>query len=174
MKELEDGAENTALWQRWHQHAHSAAEQAAPDLLALAAYAEGRLNETQAEPVEDWLAGHPEALADLAEARTAAAAPLPQAPETLIARAAALVEPAAGATVIPFRTFAGRHQPPWRIAMAWGAIAASLLVTSMGGFALGDNAYLNLAGEPATFESTIHELLDPPNTLFVDDEEPAN
>ena len=174
MKELEDRAKAAALWQRWRQHAHSAAGRGAPDPLALAAYAEGRLDEARAEPIEDWLAGHPEALADLAEARAAAAAPLPQAPETLIARAAALVEPTAGAKIIPLRRFAGPRRPPWRMAMAWGAIAASLLVTSMGGFALGNNAYLNLVGEPATAETTIHELLDPPSALFVDDEEPAS
>ena len=59
------------------------------------------------------------------------------------------------------------------MAIAWGGIAASLLATSLVGFALGNNAYLNLVGEPAAAESTIHELLDPPSALFADDEEPA-
>lgn len=171
MKELGDGANDAALWQRWRQHMHSAG-QIAPDPMALAAYVEGRLDEAQAEPIEDWLAMHPDALADLGAARIAA--PLAPAPEALIARAAALVEPAAGARIIPFQTRAGSRRPPWRVAMAWGAIAASLLITSMGGFALGNNAYFNLVGEPAMAESTIHEVLDPPSTLFADDEEPAN
>jgi hypothetical protein len=165
---------DAALWQRWRQQAHGTVGRDAVDPLALAAYVEGRLDETQAEPIEDWLAEHPDALADLTAARAAAAAPLPQAAsEALIARAAALVRPPAGATIIPFRAAAGAR-PPWRMAMAWSGIAASLLVASMGGFALGDNAYVSLVGQPAAAESTIHELLDPPSTLFVEDEEPAS
>jgi hypothetical protein len=172
MTEPVEGAKDAALWQRWRQHAHPATGRDAADWLALAAYAEGRLDETQAEPVEDWLAEHPEALADLTAARAAAASPLPAASEAVIARAAALVEPMAGAQIIPFRTAAGPHRPAWRMAMAWSGIAASLLVTSLAGFALGNDAYLNLVGRPAA-ESTIHELLDPPSVMFADDEEPA-
>jgi len=51
-------------------------------------------------------------------------------------------------------------------------IGASLMATSLVGFALGNDAYFNLVGQPVA-ESTIHELLDPPGALFADDEEPA-
>jgi hypothetical protein len=165
---------DAALWQRWRQQARSTVAWDAVDPLALAAYAEGRLDEVQAEPIEDWLAEHPDALADLTAARAAASAPLPLVSEALITRAAALVEPPAGATIIPFRPAGAARPAPWRMAMSWGAIAASLLVTSMGGFALGNNAYVSLVGQPAAAESTIHQLLDPPSTLFSDDEEPAS
>lgn len=172
MTEPGDRARDAALWQRWRQHARPAAGEDAVDPLVLAAYAEGRLDETEAEPVEDRLADRHELQSDLIAARAAAASPLPAASEALVARAAALVGPPAGATVIPFRMAAGPRRPAWRMAVAWGGIAASLLATSLGGFALGNSAYFTLVGQPAA-ESTIHELLDPPSTLFADDEEPA-
>jgi anti-sigma factor RsiW len=169
MPDLGDQAGDAALWQRWRLQAHLPANEAAA--LDLAAYAEGRLDEMQAEPVEAWLFAHPEALADLAAARAAKA--LPQAPESLIARAAALVE-APAATIVPFRPRPAAPRPSWRIAMAWSGMAASLLATSLVGFTIGNSAYLNFAdtGQPAA-ESTIHELLDPPGAVFGIDEEPA-
>ena len=48
-----DRTESVALWQRWRLEASVAAKPAAPDPLVLAAYADGRLDEIEAEPVEE-------------------------------------------------------------------------------------------------------------------------
>jgi anti-sigma factor RsiW len=171
MSDQGDQAGDAALWQRWRLQARPATEAAALDL---AAYAEGRLDESQAAPVEDWLFTQPEALAELAAARAAAEAEArPEAPEGLIARAAALVE-TPSATVVLFRRAAAPPLPSWRMAVAWAGIAASLFATSMVGFSIGNSAYLNFAGtgQPAV-ESPLRELLDPPSAIFGDEEEPA-
>jgi len=171
MSDLGDQAGDAALWQRWRLQAHSAAGDAAA--LDLAAYAESRLDEAQAEPVEAWLFANPEALAELSAVRAAAVEPLPQAPEAMIARAAALVAPAA-ATVVPFRPRHAAPRPSWRMAIAWSGMAASLMATSLVGFTIGNNAYLTFVGtDQPVAESTLHELLDPPSAIFGDDEEPA-
>ena len=81
MTGLGERAEDAALWRRWRLDARPAPSRGAPDPLLLAAYADGRLDESEAEPVEDWLADHPEALADLIAARDAGAAAPPTAPE---------------------------------------------------------------------------------------------
>jgi anti-sigma factor RsiW len=171
MSDPGEQAGDAALWWRWRREAQPEAGEAAA--LELAAYAEGRLDESQAETVEDWLFAHPDAIADLAAARAAAAAPLPQAPEAMILRAAALVAPSP-ATILPFGSRAPAPRRPWRMAIAWGSIAASLLATSLVGFAIGDSAYLDFAptGQPSA-ESALHELLDPPGAIFTDDDGPA-
>jgi hypothetical protein len=167
-----DRAESVALWQRWRIGASVAANPAAPDLLVLAAYADGRLDEAQAEPVEGWLADHPDVLADLIAAQQAALAPLPSlASEALIARAAALVPSLPGNVILLGRTRA--RAPLWRSAVAWGGLAASLVGTSLVGFALGNDAYFNFTSQPPAAESTLHELLDPPLNVFSDDEDQA-
>jgi anti-sigma factor RsiW len=168
-----DWTESVALWRRWRLETSAVADAAAPDPLDLAAYADGRLDETQAEPVERWLADHPDAIADLLAAQQAAlAAPPALAPEALIARAAALVAAPTG-NVLPLRR-AGVRAPRWRSAVAWGSLAASLVGTSLVGFALGTNAYLNFADQPAAAtESAGRDLLDPPSTFFGDDSDQA-
>ena len=165
-----DRAEEIEYWRRWR-----AASRAAPpvDAVLLAAYAEGRLDETEAEPVEAWLADHPETLEDLIAARAAATEIHAAAPQGHILRAAALVH-APAAEVVPFPLARVASLRNWRDAAAWGAVAASLLVTSMFGFELGSSAYANLTQPPSVAaESTAHELLDPPTGLFSEDEEPA-
>ncbi|HUZ75260.1 MAG TPA: hypothetical protein VMU87_19930 [Stellaceae bacterium] len=163
----ESGA--AALWRRWCSQRQTAPRNgAAPGALWLAAYADGRLDETAIEAVEAWLADDPAALDDLIAARTALRAKFPAAPEAAIARAAALVGHA-DATVVPFRPRAVQHRA-WRTAFAWSGIAASLLVTSLFGFTLGSNAYLDLtrqqSAQQAATDSVLPELLDPPTTLF--------
>jgi anti-sigma factor RsiW len=160
------------LWQRWRE-ATPASDIVMPDPLLVAAYAEGRLDETEAEPVEAWLADHPAALDDIIAARAAAAGALPEAPDDLADRAAELV---AGSVVVPFPTRIIARRRTWRTAVAWSGIAASLLATSLVGFAIGNDTYFNFAGQPQAglaAESVIHELLDPPGGLFMADEEPA-
>jgi hypothetical protein len=136
MAELEDWTKDLALWRRWRGSEPMTAP--APDALTLAAYAEGRLAETEAELVEDWLAAYPQALADVAAARAVAAYPAIGAYEAIVARASALVA-LAGARVVPLRPTA--H---WRSALAWGGIAASLIGTSLVGFTMGSAAYNSL------------------------------
>ena len=171
MPDLGDQAGAAALWKRWRLHARPGAPEAAVDPLLLAAYAEGCLDEPQAEPVEEWLFADPEALADLAAIRAAATTMLPETPAAMVARAAALVEPSGETTILRFRAAPAAR---WRMAVAWGSMAASLLATSLIGFEIGNSAYLNFVGTgQATAESTLHELLDPPAAVFGDEEEPA-
>jgi hypothetical protein len=154
-----DGIDEAALWRRWRSAAVSV-EAAAPDTVLLAAYAEDRLSEEAAEPVEDWLAAHPEAVADILAARLAASAESSDADPALVERAIALVV-AGDAQILPFRRPA---RPSWRTAAMWSGMAASLVVTSMIGFTLGNSAYLSMtiSAAPALGQ----ELFDPPTGLF--------
>ncbi|HUB97179.1 MAG TPA: hypothetical protein VL993_14755 [Stellaceae bacterium] len=165
-----DRTESVALWQKWRLEASAATERVAPDPLALAAYADRRSDdEAEVEPVEDWLAANPDAIDDLLAARQAAlAAPPSIASEALIARACGLVPTPAG-NVVPLRR-AGARAPLWLSAVRWGGLAASLVITSMVGFTLGNSAYSNFAGQPAA-EGALHELLDPPLNVFSEDED---
>jgi len=138
MAGLGDGDER-ALWRRWS--IRSRVDAPAPDALALAAYAEGRLSETEAAPIEHWLAAHPEALSEiLADIAAARGAVLEATDAAFIAKASALVTGAQG-NVVPLR----RAAPAWRNALAWSSVAASLLATSLVGFAMGSDAYQHLA-----------------------------
>jgi anti-sigma factor RsiW len=164
-----DRVEETGYWRRWRAEALPVPP---VDDLSLAAYAEGRLDEEAATAVEAWLADHPEVLEDVIAARATEAATGAAVPETLILRAIELVAPA-GADILPFRPARATPQRTWRQAIAWTGIAASLLVTSLGGFELGSNAYATYAGQTASVESTGHELFDPPTTQFLEDEDPS-
>jgi hypothetical protein len=142
MAELGDRAER-ALWRRFYTPGGTKAP--APDVLALAAYAEGGLSEAAAEPIEHWLASHPEllndALADLAAAHGLTPASIYVPDEAIIANACALLSDDATGKIVPFR----RNASSWRTALAWSSIAASLMVASLGGFAMGSDAYQNLS-----------------------------
>jgi len=165
-----DRAADAALWRRWRLQSQSAPGLEAPDPVLLAAYAEGRLDDAEAEPVEAWLAENPAALEDLLAAAAAGIEALPAAPERVMLRAEALVP--AGSTdpgkVVPFPLVAAHRRQAWRTVVSWGALAASLLVTSFVGFGIGNDAYESLARPPTIVESIGHELLDPPSTLFDD------
>lgn len=172
MTGLGERAEGAALWRRWLLDRGSAAE--APDALLLAAYADGRLDEAEQDKVEDWLAEHPEALDDVLAAAKANAVAATFAPERIVFRAAALVSGGGGpATLVPFPSGLVAQPRQWRSTIAWAGLAASLLLTSLVGFGIGNNAYDSLAAQSAAVESTAHELLDPPSALFFEeDEEP--
>ena len=133
------------MWQRWRAGARAASP--APDALQLAAYAEGRLDETAAEAVENFLAAYPDALNDIAAARTAIETPAIGASDDIITKACALV-PARNTreTVVPFRGATVR----WHSALAWGSIAASLMAASFVGFTAGSDAYRTLAPTQAS------------------------
>jgi hypothetical protein len=123
-----------ALFARWHAARDAAAPALAqPDALTLAAYAEGRLDEAAAEAVEAAFAADPHLLETLLALRA------PPEPETasakLIHSAQALVR--AEPVVVAFparRPVAPRPVKAW---LAWGAVAASLLLVSVAGFDMG-------------------------------------
>ena len=168
MTEPMDRAEETALWRHWRSAAVSAAGEAAPmpDPLLLAAYAEHRLSETAAEAVEAWLALHPEAFADVllaAQDSNTRGAVVVEPSEAALARAMALVA-AEDPKVVPFRRPARPARPVWRVAVGRIAVAASLLVVSLVGFALGTDAYTSLNGDQQAGLS--QDLFDPPSGIF--------
>jgi hypothetical protein len=176
MTGLGERAEDAALWRRWRLDRHSEPGLKEPDPMLLAAYSEGRLDETEAEGVEAWLLAHPAALDDVLAAGGAVAAADQPVADRVILRAAALVSPtgAAQGTVVPFPLAASHRRRTLRALAAWGGLAASLFVTSLVGFGIGNNAYDSLAGQSTTVaESVAHELTDPPSTLFEEDEEPG-
>lgn len=163
--------DEAALWRRWRSASASVeAGGSEPDALLLAAYAEGRVPEHAAEALEDWLVSHPETLSDILAARLAVGVENTPAAPAIVARAAGLVAPGNG-QVLTFRRPSSRLAG-WRAAALWGGMAASLAVTSLIGFSLGNSAYLSLAGgaSPAFGQ----ELFDPPTGLFNSlDEEPS-
>lgn len=163
-------SEERALWRQWATS--GGAEVPAPSALELAAYAEGRLNETAAEPVERWLAAHPAGLSDLlgdiaaARRATPEAEAMPLATAAMIAKAAALVNDAHD-NVVPLR----RAVPSWRNTLAWSSVAASLIAASLVGFVMGGDAYQNLS-RSQTVETASGDTLDAVATLdsaFSDD-----
>lgn len=158
-----ESADLAALWRRFHALDRTGRDQAAggADIaLDLAAYADGRLSEAAAEPIETWLAAHPEALDDLVAARGTGDA---TAPQRVVDRAAALV---AGDTsdgrVVSFRPSQASRN--WHVHIARIAVAACLVLTGLAGFTLGSGAYDNLfsstsasgdtADQPTSFFST--------------------
>jgi hypothetical protein len=158
-----DRTDEAALWRRWRSAAASGATPAVePDALLLAEYAEDRLPEAMSGAIEEWLVGHPEFVADILAARRAARGNNLAASDAVIARAAALVA-AGDAQILTFSQPAGRRAT-WRTAAMWSGMAASLVVTSMIGFTLGNSAYLSLAG--GTTPALGQELFDPPTGLF--------
>lgn len=163
--------EEAALWSRWRALTRETAGPAAaePDELTLAAYADGQLDAPRAEAVEAWLFDHPDALADVLAARALANA-YAEVPETVLLDACALVEALQGGVV----AFPGpvSRTGTWRGIMAWGSIAASLLITSLVGLSLTGHAQYEMVARPAS--TTLPDLLDPPGGLFSSfDDEPA-
>jgi hypothetical protein len=159
--------EETALWRRWRAAVAEAAGAAtpAPDPLLLAAYAEHRLGETAVEEVEAWLALHPEVMADVLEARHSNVdRRAGQASSLALARAMVLV-PAEDPRVVPFRR-AVRPLPAWRDGAVRAALAASILVVSLVGFALGTDAYTSLLNGNPSAPAISQDLFDPPTGIF--------
>lgn len=112
------------LWARYRSRLAPAAE---PDALLLAAYAENRLNEAESAAVETWLARHPEALDHVLAARAASAAGvLPLGRPAEIADARALLAGGHGASAAQLVR-----------GIAWGSVAAGLLVACLFGYEAG-------------------------------------
>jgi hypothetical protein len=183
MTEPRDGsAQGRALWQRWSTMEKAANGKgpdsvARPEIMVLAEFAENRLSGPEAAAIEAFLAANPLIAQDVAAASRDVEIP-PRAGDTAlavaIARAAALVPAQGGAAdrgrrgdnIVPFRA-ARPAGSAWPIAARWGALAASLALISWLGFALGSDAYGDLAalnGQAGT--RLADELLDPPSGFF--------
>jgi anti-sigma factor RsiW len=165
------GTEERRLWQRWRALGEES-RVVEPDALLLAAYAEGRLSEAEAEPVEAWLAATPEALSDIIAGRSTYQPRLVY--ERILDRASDLVPGTAApadAEILPFRPRLPQRLPQWRTALAWSSIAASLLCASLVGFSMGSDAYANLSGTQAIDSSTVDGLAVPglESSYFSDD-----
>lgn len=119
MSDLE--REGRDLWRRYRAAANPPGGDPEPDVGLLAAYAEGRLDEVAAEPVEAWLARDPARLAVLDPVPDAVPAPL-----AVIRNARALVQTA--------------PRQAWRQAVAWASVAASLAIVAASGFIAGHQA----------------------------------
>jgi hypothetical protein len=162
-------ARDRRLWRRW-QALGEESRVAEPEPLLLAAYAEGRLNEAEAEPVEAWLAATPEALTDIVAARSTYHRPPRLVFEHILGKASELVPGAAepaSAQILPFRP---RLRPQWRTAIAWSSLAACILCASLVGFSMGSDAYANLSGTQAVDSSTADGLGTPSlDSYFSDD-----
>ncbi len=158
MAALGDDREDRALWRRWRDTTDLTA--AEPDALALAAYAEGRLDEAAAEAVELWLAEHPESIGDIVAARAIGQRPPRLVFNNIVAHASELVP--GSENVVAFRRPAVSS---WRNALAWASIAASLVLVSFGGFSMGSSAYANLSGTSVSDGSSVDS---PDNTGSID------
>jgi len=166
---------DAALWRRWRDGGAAPGKAAAeePDPIALAAYAENRLGRPGIDPeddaaiaaVEAWLVDHPEALDDVAAARSAHP---DAAGETVVARAQSLIaRPDAKVRPLVPRPTAS---PNWRSAAVWGGIAASMVVAVLIGFQLGRYDIMELPGasqSPPVQQSVIGS----PGTILVADDE---
>ncbi len=168
------GVPDRALWQRGRL---VDMEEDEPErFLDLAGYADGRLDPDDRERVAELLAGDPTASADVAAACALAemAERAEAAPETMVARAAALVGPGAPRrdTVIPF-ALSRRERPRLHSMASWGSLVAVMAVASWLGFTLGMDTSLSLGQAGAQSGQTgedgfLRELLDP-STGFMRD-----
>lgn len=165
------GFKDRRLWQRW-KALDGKPRAAEPDALLLAAYAEGRLSESESEAVEAWLAVAPEALDDIVAARALEQRPPQLTYQHILTNACDLVsgatEAPATAAILPFRR---RVPAQWRTALAWSSIAASIACASLVGFSMGSDAYANLSGTQTVDSSSSDGLDTPPSldTYFSDD-----
>jgi anti-sigma factor RsiW len=161
------------LWQR--SRGIDAPENEAERYLDLAAFAEGRLDADERERIEEWLQRHPDAAADIAAARALAAMRQAAAPETIVARACALLDGSAASrpgTVIPFRPrfHTGAAMPPVLARVAqWGSLVAALVVAGWLGFTLGMDASGMLARSgPGIEDGIAQDLLGSSPAFFRD------
>lgn len=156
-----------ALARRWLDAAAALPAPDAPDALTLAAYAAGRLDDAAAEAVEAALAADPVLLDTLLALRQPPETEIPS--TALIRSAQALVAPRTGeggtghAGILPFRRNTSDHKRSsigrargW---LAWGAVAAGLMIVSTAGFNLGMRT-AEAFNPPMTADVT-SDLLDP-------------
>lgn len=158
---------DAALWQQ--SRMVEAIEDDASRFLDLAGFADGMLDPDDRERVAEWVADDPEVAGDIAAARTlAAAGQLPPAPEGVVARASALVDPAPQGNVIAFRWRLGT-MPALRLAASWGTLAAAIAVVGWLGFNLGMNTSLSVATVSSPSDAGfLQEFVDPSSGFMRD------
>jgi anti-sigma factor RsiW len=165
-------AQDRRLWQRW-QALGEKSRVAEPDAMQIAAYAEGRLTEAEAEPVEAWLAATPWALRDVVAARSTYQHPPRAIYERILDKASTLVPSDAAPAapqILPFRPKLQPRLPQWRTALAWSSVAASLLCASLVGFSMGSDAYASLSGTQSVDGATADGLTAPSLDSFFSDD----
>lgn len=159
-------AADRALWLR--SQATEAPGDEAGRFLDLAAFAEGRLEDEEAERIAALLAADPQAASDIAAAR----APLPPVADSaviarVIARAGSLVTapaPERGRLLLFARPAPRRSAV--RGAAGWASLAAALAMVGWLGFVMGSNASLAL-GTPSQ-PSVLTQLVDPDTGVLRD------
>ena len=160
-EERPDPALDRRLWQRCLTT--DAPEDDAARFLDLAAFADGLLDADERDRVAAWLAGDPQASADVSAARAVQESDRPSAElERVIARACAL-SPGKGPTSDNVVVLA-----PWRRRRIvqgfaqWGSIAAAVALAGWLGFSMGSDTSLALTAPRQTGEASfLPELLDP-------------
>jgi anti-sigma factor RsiW len=152
MTGIVDHREGRDLWQRLK------AQEAAPDAMTVAAFAEGRLGPADRQRVEAWLAYDPEAASDIAPADPSSVSAADAA--RLAVHAMALVAAPPGATILRFR-----RRMTWR----WiepTVIAASFVAVAYLGFAAGSDFSATLVSTDGA-QTQGGDLFDPPTGFFI-------
>ena len=164
---LPHGARDRALWRRSRDT--DATEDEAERCLDLAGFADGRIDAEEAARIGEWLARDPVAASDIDAARRFAAEPLPPTPETVSARAAALVEADASPSgrIMAFPLWR-RSAPDLHQLAQWGSLAAAIVMAAWLGFALGADTSMSLTRAGQGDNSFLNELLNP-STGFLRD-----
>jgi anti-sigma factor RsiW len=164
-----EGTAERALWLR--SQATEAPEDEAGYFLDLAAFADGRLDDEEAERVAALLAADPQAAGDVAAARAPSPALADDGEiERVIARACGLVtQPAAGHRGVMLFFPPVLHRNMVRRLAEWSSLAAALAMVGWLGFAMGSDASLALgwSGQPSE-SGSLHELIDPDNGILHD------
>jgi anti-sigma factor RsiW len=153
------GAPDRTLWRRSQEIEASAAE--TERFLDLAGFVDGRLDEDEHERVAALIAGDPTAAADAAAARVLLTAPIPEVGGEVVARAAALVDPAqSGGQILAFPQ--RRPQPRlWPAAASWSSLAAAIAFACWLGFDLGGDLPGIASISRSSDDLGATELIDP-------------
>jgi anti-sigma factor RsiW len=164
---LPRGAQDRALWRRSRDM--EATEDEAERYLDLAGFADGRLDAEEEARIGEVLARDPAAASDIDAARRLAPEPLPATPETVSARAAALVEADASpkGRIVSFPLWR-RAAPDLPRLAQWGSLAAAVVMAAWLGFALGADTSISFTRAGQGDNGVLNELLNP-STGFLRD-----
>jgi hypothetical protein len=161
-KKYDDSVADRSLWQQCRMA--DAPEDEAARFLDLAAFADGNLDEDEADRVGALLAADPGLVADVRAARSVGGTVREAAGlDRIIARACAILPDAAPADGRVVQLAPRRSRPPLVPYIArWSSIAAALAVAGWLGFAMGSDASLAL-GDPRIPGDAgfLPELFDP-------------
>jgi anti-sigma factor RsiW len=168
----EENGTDRALWLR--SQATAAPDNEFERFLDLAAFADGQLDDEEAERVAALLAADPEVASDVAAAVSAKGnwAPVVEFGRNaeikrVIARACALASPGYGG--MPLFARPALRLGAMRGLAEWTSLAAALAMVGWFGFAMGSDASLAFAQSAQVSEpSIVHELTDPDNGVLHD------